>query len=106
MVGREFVADFGQHRRRLVRLHRQNQHFGKIGHLGVGRGHPGTGLLREGRARRRHGVAGDDLFGGDQSCTYKSLRKRRGHFARAEKADGEFRSHGAGFNSSDGRAEA
>ena len=87
VFGREGGLQFRQHRRDLIRLHRQDQNAGEAQYFEIGVGDRRADVAGESRARRLEDIAGDDLFGGDDLRRDEALRERRGHFARAEETD-------------------
>ncbi len=84
----EIAALFGQNTGDLVGFHGENKDVRELQNVGAGRGGFGAGFLRESGARRLRQVAGEDFFWKNNFRANEAARKRGGHFARAEKADG------------------
>ena len=89
MVFCEIIANLSQDGAGLIRFHGQDKDFGKLRYIWIERGGFGPGLLCERGASGVNGVAGDDLFRRDQARPNEALGQGRGHFACAQKADGE-----------------
>ena len=94
MAVRKTIALLGQHAGDLVGFHGQNQDAGEFQNVGVRRGGFRAGFRGESGAGRGRHVAGDDFPGEDNFRADEAARQGGGHFARAEKADGEFGCHG------------
>src|SRR5437867_2980905 len=79
---------------RLVRFYSQNEHRGKLQHLGIEGGGLRSGRFGERGNGRFAWITGDDLLRGDQSGANKTLRQGSCHLAGSQKTDRQLGGHG------------
>ncbi len=77
----------------MVGLDGENQDIGGFGHVRIGFRGRRADFIGEMFSRGGNRISGDDFLGTDEFRLDETAGQRGGHFARAEKADGEFGCH-------------